>query len=271
VQQYRPEANQPCDDPALARRLEQLARDIFRGFEAGGYARLDVRLGPDDRLYFLDINFTCSLFYPPGFEGSADYILKYDGTGQAGFLRHIIAEGQARHRRRQKKYKVAPSGSGFGCFATVDLAAGEVVYAGEGKSCRVVTRRHVEETWDAGSQLVFRRYAYPLSEDVYALWSDEPSEWAPWNHACDPNTEYWGLNVYARRPIARGEELTLDYETFCGPDMEPFVCHCGAPTCSGLVRGSAASACRFRRETHENAGRAGSSRPPFATERKSHA
>jgi D-alanine-D-alanine ligase len=247
VQQYRPEANQPCTDPELTQRLQDLARAVFRGFEGVGYARIDTRLGADDRLYFLEINFACSVFYPPGYEGSADYILKHDGTGQAGFLQHIIAEGQARHQRRRKKYRTGPvDGSGFGCFATVELAPGELIYEGEGKSCRIITRRQVEDTWDPASQEVFRRYAYPLGEDVYALWSDEPAEWAPWNHACDPNTEYVGLNVYARHTIAVGEELTLDYQTFCGPDMKPFECRCGAPTCRGLIRGNSASARRFR-------------------------
>jgi D-alanine-D-alanine ligase len=246
VQQHRPEANRPCTDPDLAARLQTLARSVFRGFDGVGYARIDTRLGEDGRIYFLEINFACSVFYPTGYEGSADYILKHDGAGQAGFLRHIIAEGQVRHRRRQKKYRPGPvDGSGFGCFATVDLAPGELVYAGEGKSCRIVTLRHVEETWDAADREVFRRYAYPLGGDVYALWSDDPAEWAPWNHACDPNTEYVGLNVYARRAIARGEELTLDYQTFCGSDMKPFDCRCGAPSCRGSIRGSSGSVRRF--------------------------
>jgi D-alanine-D-alanine ligase len=65
------------------------------------------------------------------------------------------------------------------------------------------------------------------------------------NHSCDPNMEYVGLNLYARRAIARGEELTLDYGTFCGEDMEPFPCRCGSAVCRGLIRGSAAAARRY--------------------------
>jgi hypothetical protein len=34
---------------------------------------------------------------------------------------------------------------------------------------------------------------------------------------------------------AAGELLTLDYATFCGPDMEPFPCHCGTAECRGTV------------------------------------
>jgi D-alanine-D-alanine ligase len=246
VQQHRPEANRPCTEPVLARRLRALAREVFCGFGGVGYGRIDTRLGPDGRLYFLEINFACSVFYPAGYEGSADYILHHDGAGQAGFLRHIIAEGLARHARRQKKYYVAPADvGGYGCRAAVDLAAGAMIYEGEGRPHRIISRREVEANWDGPSREVFRRYAFPLSDDVYVLWADDPAEWAPMNHSCDPNMEYVGLNLYARRAIARGEELTFDYATFCGEDMEPFRCHCGSAGCRRLIRGSTAAARRY--------------------------
>jgi SET domain len=108
-----------------------------------------------------------------------------------------------------------------------------------------VTRTHVDATWDDSSRQIFRQYAFPLSQDVSILWPEEPAAWAPQNHACDANTEYRGLNVYARRRIRRGEELTLDYSTFCGEEMEPFACHCGL-NCRGWIRGSAASTQRYR-------------------------
>ena len=60
----------------------------------------------------------------------------------------------------------------------------------------------------------FRKYAWPLSSEVYVLWDNAPAEWSPQNHSCNPNTEYAGLNVIAVRIIAKGEELTLDYTTF---------------------------------------------------------
>jgi hypothetical protein len=246
VQEHWPAANRPCTDPALARRLQHLAREAFRGFLGVGYARIDVRLGSDERLYFLEINFACSVFYPAGYEGSADFILHHDGTGQAGFLRHIIAEGRARHERRQKKYTVEPTGvAGYGCRAALDLRPGDLIYEGEGKPHRIITRREVEANWDSAAQEVFRRYAFPLSDEVYVLWSDDPAEWAPMNHSCNPNMEYVGLNIYARRTIARGEDLTLDYSTICSEDMEQFECRCGTTSCRGLIRGNADAACRY--------------------------
>ena len=84
---------------------------------------------------------------------------------------------------------------------------------------------------------MFRRYAYPVSNEVYILWDEDPSGWAPQNHSCDANTIYDGLTLYALRPIEKGEELTLDYATFLDKSMEPFHCNCGSPACRGLIMG----------------------------------
>jgi len=46
------------------------------------------------------------------------------------------------------------------------------------------------------------------------------------------------LNVTARRSIRAGEEITLDYATFCNEIMEPFSCNCGASDCRGLIKGT---------------------------------
>jgi SET domain-containing protein len=57
------------------------------------------------------------------------------------------------------------------------------------------------------------------------------------NHCCDPNivTEIrQGHILYmSRRPIRRGEELTVDYHF--GKDIEEVPCHCGAKTCRGTI------------------------------------
>jgi D-alanine-D-alanine ligase len=101
VETNHPHRNVPVKDPGVAERLRQAARRVFLGFEGEGYARLDFRIDQTGVIYFLDINFTCSVFYPEGSEGSADYILRNDPAGPAGFLRHIIREGTERHSRRQ--------------------------------------------------------------------------------------------------------------------------------------------------------------------------
>ncbi|MFM7838035.1 MAG: SET domain-containing protein-lysine N-methyltransferase, partial [Chitinophagaceae bacterium] len=211
----------------------------FKGAGGMGYARLDLRMDQKGTIYFLEINFTCSVFYKDGYEGSADFILKFDGIGQDGFLRHIIAEGIARYKRKQKKYAIKGNAiAGYGIYALQPIQKGEVVFKGEQKSQRLVTRSFVEKHWSEEQQQVFRRYAYPVSDEVFLLWDEDPSEWAPENHSCDPNTVYKGLDIVALRPIQAGEELTLDYAVFLDEHMESFYCQCGSPKCRGLITGT---------------------------------
>ena len=232
------DANVRVEDPALRTALMRAAEAVFRGFDGTGYARRDFRLDAAGTLYFLEVNFSCSVFYTDGWQGSADHILALDGLGQAGFLMRIIAEGRARHARKQKAYALrGDSIAGYGIVATRDLAPGAIVFCGEGRPQRVVTRRHVEETWTAEDRVMFDRYAYPLSEEVFVLWDRDPSEWAPQNHSCDPNTRFDGLDVVAVRAIRAGDELTLDYAQFLDASAEVFECRCGASTCRGRVAG----------------------------------
>ena len=239
TRELHPEANVPVRDAALAAALRQTAERIFRGFAGIGYARMDFRVDAAGKLHFLEVNFSCSVFYPKGSEGSADHILALDGVGQAGFLERIIAEGIGRHRRRQKAYEIrGDSIAGYGIHAIRPLAQGEILFRGEERAHRIVTRRHVEATWSPADRTLFAQYAYPLSDEVFALWDSDPMAWAPQNHSCDANTTFDGLNVVARRPIAAGEELTVDYAELLGEDGESFSCRCGAPSCRGMVRGS---------------------------------
>ncbi|MBI1781506.1 MAG: SET domain-containing protein-lysine N-methyltransferase [Sphingobacteriales bacterium] len=236
--ELHPEANIPCNDAEIETKLRNAAQRIFRSFGGVGYARMDFRVNDKKEVYFLEINFTCSVFYTDGYEGSADYILKHDGIGQAGFLQHIIAEGIARHQRKQKKYNIKGNAiAGFGIYANREIKAKELIFKGEEMAQRIATRRHVEETWSREEKEIFRHYAYPLSKEVFLLWDENPAEWAPQNHSCDPNTAYDGLNVVSIRDIKKGEELTLDYTSFLDEHMEAFDCRCGSPKCKGIVAG----------------------------------
>jgi D-alanine-D-alanine ligase len=232
------DANIPVQDAALDMRLRTSAKKIFHSFGGVGYARLDFRMNEEGELYFLEINFTCSIFYENGYEGSADYIVKYDGIGQKAFLQHIIAEGIARHERKKKSYVVRNNAiSGFGIYATKELQAGDLIFKGEELSQKVVTKKWVDENWSEEEKLTFRRYAYPLGKEVFLLWSNLPQDWAPQNHSCNANTAFNGLNIIAKRNILKEEELTLDYATFLDENAEPFHCLCGATNCRGIIKG----------------------------------
>ncbi|MES2775466.1 MAG: SET domain-containing protein-lysine N-methyltransferase [Bacteroidota bacterium] len=250
--ELHPGANIPVTDETLDQRLRTAAVKIFKAFNGVGYARLDFRLNHGGELFFLEINFTCSVFYGDGYEGSADHILKHDGFGQAAFLRHIIAEGLHRHKLKQKKYTVKGNAiAGYGIYATDEIPEGGVVFKGEEKAQRFVTRRHVEQHWTTEEKEVFRRYAYPVSEEVFLLWDNNPAEWAPQNHSCNPNTTYDGLNVIALRHIAKDEELTLDYSSFLDENMEPFECDCGSTNCRGHIAGKRLNSVTEREKQQE--------------------
>lgn len=245
--EFHPELNVQVTDTALREKLIDCARRVFLNCGATGYCRMDFRLDAEGEPHVLDANFTCSVFYPEGFYGTADYILMGDGFGPANFLRHIVAEGLARVRAREKAYVVRNDGlSGLGIEAARDIKQGEIIFRGEERAQRITTRRHVETTWSAADKVTFAQYAYPLSDEVYILWSEDPHDWAPQNHCCFPNTAYDGLDVIALRDIAKGEELTLDYATFCNEEAGSFNATCSKPNCRGFIQGAPGNSVEVR-------------------------
>jgi len=241
------ECNVPCKDPSLAKQLKDSAAKIFKAFNGVGYARLDFRLNDKNQIFFLEINFTCSVFYEKGYEGSADYILMNEPSGKEAFLHKIIKEGISRHAEKQKKYIVKGNAlSGYGIYAARDIQPGEIIFASEEKPHRLVTKKNVEQNWNEKEQENFRKYAWPVSSEVYILWDNAPAEWAPQNHSCNPNTEYAGLNVIALRTIHTDEELTLDYTTFLNNEMESFICNCGAENCKKVIQGIQQNSITYR-------------------------
>ena len=251
--QFHPECNVPVDDKALEQELIDVARRIFVNHGGVGYSRMDFRLDNEGVPNVIDANFTCSVFYPDGFYGTADYILQRDGTGSANFLKHIVAEGIARYKASHPVYHIRNDGvSGLGIEAVRAIAKGEIIFKGEERAQSIVTQRWVEQNWNATDKKAFAEYAYPLDDEVFILWSSEPRDWAPQNHCCDANTGYVGLNVIALRDIAEGEELSLDYATFCNETAASFQCQCGASNCRGIVKGTAGNSV-FLREKERRA------------------
>lgn len=119
-------------------------------------------------------------------------------------------------------------GRGIGLFTCPPRRAGEVIFRLEGI---VLPERDASPT------------AIQISPESFLETSRFTRDWIL-NHSCDPNCliEFrWGeLLLIASRAIARGEELTWDYET-TEEDMvatgSDFKCSCGAAACRGHIRG----------------------------------
>ena len=178
--------------------------------------RIDVRVSAAGRAFFLEMTPNSGVFYPPADRGRADHILVHTGsTGHSDFLRTILEAAIVRHRARQPRVcvKYLPASHSYGLIAARDFNEGEVVDALEERGVNLVTRRHVKGHWGEREARWFDRYAYPLNDEVHAMWSERPEEWKPLNHSCDPNTWLEGLNLVARRDIRRGDEITVEYAT----------------------------------------------------------
>lgn len=230
----------PVDDAALAHALADASARLFAGLRGVGYGRCDLRIDRNGRPFMLEINPNCGLYYPASDPGSADLCLLHDEEGHAGFTRRIVDAAFRRHRSRRRGWEVRPSptGDGYGVVAMRDFAPGEVVIRFEEEAQALVTRSHVDATWDERRMDWFRRYAWPLTDEVWVTWEDDPERWRPVEHSCDPSAWLEGLDVVARRPIAAGEAVTLDYGTFYNEVMPEFECRCGAGECRGVVRGA---------------------------------
>ncbi|HUE77905.1 MAG TPA: SET domain-containing protein-lysine N-methyltransferase [Longimicrobiales bacterium] len=228
----------PVADPELEARLRDMSGHMFRGLFGTGYGRCDIRIDRDGRPWMLEINPNCGIYYPLSDPGSADLCLAHDPAGHAGFTRQIVDAAFHRPRRASRNWEVrADRTLDYGHFATRPIAEGERIAAFEERPHVLVTRSHVETTWDEPHLTWFRRYAWPLTDEVWVTWASDPEQWRPVNHSCDPSAWLEGLDVVARRDIADGEEITLDYATFCNEVMPPFECHCGSAECRGVIRG----------------------------------
>ena len=236
---YEAMETRAVSDSALAARLREMSALTFAALGGSGYGRCDIRMDARGDLYLLEINPNCGVFYPEGQFGSADFILAQDDAGHRGFLEHLIACAQRRRDRTRKPWEIRyQTGKGFGLFARAAIRAGEIVERHEESPYVLVSRQHVERHWTGLKRDWFDRHAWPVSGSVCATWSADPAGWRPINHACDPNTWLEGLDVVARRDIRAGEELTIDYATFCGPGMASFECECGSPDCRAIARGA---------------------------------
>lgn len=180
------------EDPALA----DAAARTFAAMNGTGYGRCDLRMNADGEIYLLEINPNCSIFYPDGLFGSADFILANDPAGHRGFLEHLL---NCALRRCSKAEVRHDRSSGFRLFAARDIHAGEVV------------ERHDSRV----------RMTAP----------NRGEEWRPIDHSCAPNLIPHGRDLIAKIFIAKDTLLTVDYLKLSSIDWEPFDCRCGSPEC----------------------------------------
>lgn len=117
---------------------------------------------------------------------------------------------------------------GAGAFATAAIAKGEliVIFSGD------IT--HASET-------DFEDYHLQVGEEHYMGPSGELDDLV--NHSCEPNAGFSPQStddtpiLIARRDIAAGEEISMDYNAVIDEAGWPgFACGCGASSCNGMVR-----------------------------------
>jgi D-alanine-D-alanine ligase-like ATP-grasp enzyme len=227
------------EDDDLATKLKEMSKTLYVGCRGRSYGRTDIRQrSSDGKLFMLEINPNCGLFYPPSDWGSADHIIGNSTMNHTIFLEMIVKAALERHRRIQKviDFKYI-KGRGYGMYAYRNICAGELISQHEEEKHFLVSKSRVMTQWSPLKKAWFNENAYPVSDDVYVMWSDEPTEWKPINHSCDPNSWLLGLDLVARRDISDGEEITMDYSTFCIETMGDFECWCGAHCCRRQVSG----------------------------------
>jgi D-alanine-D-alanine ligase-like ATP-grasp enzyme len=228
----------PVRDPDLEERLRDVSARMFAGLEGTGFGRCDVRIDPDGRIFMLEINPNCGVYYPASDPGSADLCLLHDPAGHVGFTRALLDAAMRRPTRRDRLFEIRSDGNGgYGHFATRPIPAGEPIVVFEETPHTLVTRSRVERCWGERDLSWFRRYAWPITDEVWVTWSRNPEEWRPINHSCEPNAWIRGLDVVARTDIRPDEEITLDYATFYNELMPSFRCECGASTCRRTITG----------------------------------
>ncbi len=118
----------------------------------------------------------------------------------------------------------------YGVFAREPIARDELVAMWGGE---IVTRENFDALPDR-----LRRLSIQVEEDLFMVATSEgPGDYV--NHSCDPNCGLSGqIGLVAMRDIAPAEEITFDYAMSDGSAYDEFECHCGAPNCRHVVRGS---------------------------------
>ena len=123
---------------------------------------------------------------------------------------------------------------GTGLFCTHDIDSGEVVLRLGG---RLVDSSTLVALIDATIDDPEAVYVDTITIDEDAHLVMPPATPVHFvNHSCDPNLWHVGpYEIAARRAIAAGDELTVDYGTNSGADGFAMECRCGSPRCRTTI------------------------------------
>lgn len=126
---------------------------------------------------------------------------------------------------------IAPSSiAGLGLFARAAIEEGAIVVRLGGE---VLTDTELQA---AIHDRALRQYSSLSIDDNLNLLIAEDSPTNFGNHSCDANL--WmvdAVTLSARRPIAAGEEVTVDYATHTADLPWSMPCTCGSPNCRQLI------------------------------------
>ena len=126
---------------------------------------------------------------------------------------------------------------GKGVFAIADIRKGEVIAEFDG--------RIYDDSFDAWTDEL-RNHTMQCGP---ALWRDSKGVARLINHSCDPNCGIKKLfRVVAMRAIAKGEEITWDYEMTERSSWWRMRCRCGATGCRKVIGSYSRMPARVRRK-----------------------
>ncbi len=110
-------------------------------------------------------------------------------------------------------YTSASPIEGVGLFAAEAIPAGTLIWRFEPAFDRVIPE-DVFAALPPPARAFIERYGY-ITPQIPGGWVVSLDNTRFINHATDPNTDNTTPQTFARRAIAKGEEITCDYGEFC--------------------------------------------------------
>ena len=134
-------------------------------------------------------------------------------------------------------FEAGPKGRGLRALEVIQRGEYIIEYVG-----RAIRKAYLEKLF---SRYKNERMLYimALDTDVYLDARVKGGKARFINHSCEPNcvVDRWKVNgilraaIFATKEIKEGEELSFDYQWERKRGRAPTKCHCGAPTCRGML------------------------------------